>query len=57
MESVPVFWLATYDHDLAEVNHVAIPGPDFSCARSPLPATDPGAPVSEVRLGDEICRS
>ena len=28
VDSVPVFWLATYDHDLAEVNHVAFPGPD-----------------------------
>ena len=53
--AVPVFWLATYDHDLAEVNHVSMPGPDY------LPRTlttsshsIPGAPVSEVRLGDEI---
>src|ERR1700756_4424317 len=28
VEAVPIFWLATYDHDLAEVNHVSIPGPD-----------------------------
>jgi len=28
VDAVPVFWLATYDHDLAEVNHVSIPGPD-----------------------------
>ena len=27
--AVPVFWLATYDHDLAEVNHVSMPGPDY----------------------------
>ncbi len=26
VDAVPVFWLATYDHDLAEVNHVSIPG-------------------------------
>ena len=26
VDAVPIFWLATYDHDLAEVNHVAIPG-------------------------------
>ena len=28
IECVPVFWLATYDHDLAEINHVGIPGAD-----------------------------
>src|ERR1700730_12657119 len=28
IDSVPVFWLATYDHDLAEVNHVSFPGKD-----------------------------
>src|SRR5579863_2432138 len=28
VDCVPVFWLATSDHDLAEVNHVAFPGPD-----------------------------
>ena len=25
INAVPVFWLATYDHDLAEVNHVSLP--------------------------------
>src|SRR5580698_9477072 len=28
IDAVPVFWLATSDHDLAEVNHVSMPGPD-----------------------------
>jgi bacillithiol biosynthesis cysteine-adding enzyme BshC len=55
VDAVPVFWLATYDHDLAEVNHVAIPGPDS--VLQVLTTTShnvPGAPVSAVRLGDEI---
>jgi bacillithiol biosynthesis cysteine-adding enzyme BshC len=55
VEAVPVFWLATYDHDLAEVNHVSIPGPDG--ALKVLTTTShgvAGAPVSAVRLGDEI---
>ena len=34
---MPIFWLATYDHDLAEVNHVAIPGAEglHMCSRLP----------------------
>ncbi|HVI08849.1 MAG TPA: bacillithiol biosynthesis cysteine-adding enzyme BshC [Candidatus Binatia bacterium] len=55
IDAVPVFWLATYDHDLAEVNHAAIPGSDFILR---MLATSShgvsGAPVSDVRLGDEI---
>jgi len=55
VDSVPVFWLATYDHDLAEVNHVSIPGSDGSLQTISTSSHDmPGAPVSAVRLGDEI---
>jgi bacillithiol synthase len=55
IESVPVFWLATYDHDLAEVNHVSLPGPD-GVLRTLTTSSHgvAGAPVSEVRLGEEI---
>ncbi len=55
VDAVPVFWLATYDHDLAEVNHVSIPGPDGALQLLTTQSHDvPGAPVSAVRLGDEI---
>ena len=55
VDAVPVFWLATYDHDLAEVNHVSIPGPDGALQVLTTPSHDvPGAPVSAVRLGEEI---
>jgi bacillithiol biosynthesis cysteine-adding enzyme BshC len=55
VDAVPVFWLATSDHDLAEVNHVAMPGPD-GLLRTLLTSSHgvPGAPVSEVFLGEEI---
>lgn len=55
VESVPVFWLATYDHDLAEVNHVSMPGAD-GLLRTLTTSSHSiaGAPVSEVRLGEEI---
>ena len=55
VDAVPVFWLATYDHDLAEVNHVSVPGPDFHLHT--LTTTShgiSGAPVGEVHLGEEI---
>ena len=55
VDCVPVFWLATEDHDLAEVNQVAIPGPDFSSQN--LTASVFGvqdAPVGTLRLGADI---
>lgn len=55
VDAVPVFWLATYDHDLAEVNHVSMPGPDGLLRTLATSSHSiPGAPVSAVRLGDEI---
>ena len=55
VDAVPVFWLATYDHDLAEVNHVSMPGPDGLLRTLTTSSHNiPGAPVSEVRLGEEI---
>jgi bacillithiol biosynthesis cysteine-adding enzyme BshC len=55
VDSVPVFWLATYDHDLEEVNHVSVPGPDGLLRKLTTSSHSvPGAPVSEVRLENEI---
>jgi bacillithiol synthase len=55
VDAVPVFWLATYDHDLAEVNHVSLAGPEDALATLTTSSHGiPGAPVSAVRLGDEI---
>ena len=55
IDTVPIFWLATYDHDLDEVNHVSMPGADgvlrtFATSSHSVP----NAPVSEVRFGEEI---
>ena len=55
VSSVPVFWLATEDHDLAEVNHTFLPTADGNLAE--LHTSSAGvedAPVENVRLGDEI---
>jgi bacillithiol biosynthesis cysteine-adding enzyme BshC len=55
VDVVPVFWLATSDHDLAEVNHVSVPGPNGVLQTLSTPSYDvAGAPVSAVQLGEEI---
>jgi bacillithiol biosynthesis cysteine-adding enzyme BshC len=55
VDAVPIFWLATYDHDLAEVNHVSIPGADGGLQVLSTSAHNvPGAPVGAVRFSDEI---
>ena len=52
VDCVPVFWLATEDHDLAEVNQVAIPGADYSLQSFTVPTQGlPAAPVGTIRFG------
>ncbi|MCL6482155.1 MAG: bacillithiol biosynthesis cysteine-adding enzyme BshC [Firmicutes bacterium] len=55
IEAVPVFWLATEDHDLAEVNHCELPGRD-GLVRLELVASegDRGRRVGEIALGQGI---
>jgi bacillithiol synthase len=55
IDAVPIFWLATSDHDLAEVNHVSLPDSDGHLRTLTISSHSvPGAPVSAVRFGDEI---
>ena len=54
-DCVPIFWLATTDHDLDEISHVSILGPEGSLQK--LSATTrglPEAPVGRVTFGPEI---
>lgn len=55
MDAVPVFWLATEDHDLAEVNH-SFWNPRAGLARYDLPAleADTGRRVGEIALGSAV---
>lgn len=49
--AVPVFWLATEDHDLAEVDHAWVFNEQASIARVALSQTGAtGGPVGEVKL-------
>lgn len=55
IEAVPVFWMATEDHDLAEVNH-SVWNTSAGLARYELPLReeDAGKLVGRVRLGAAI---
>jgi len=55
IDCVPVFWLATEDHDLAEVNHTFLLAPDGTVKR--VATTTHGAenaPMSRILFGPEI---
>ena len=55
VDTVPVFWIATADHDLAEVNHVAFPAPNAglqTISTSSHGVED--APVGTIHFGEDI---
>lgn len=55
IDAVPIFWLATYDHDLAEVNHVSLPAADGTLQTLTTPSHDvPGSAVGAVHFREEI---
>ena len=54
-DCIPIFWLATSDHDLDEINHVSLLGPDGSLQKfSATTRGLPDAPVGTVTFGPEI---
>ena len=54
-DCVPIFWLATSDHDLDEISHVSLLGPDGSLQKFSAPTRGlPDAPVGTVTFGPEI---
>jgi bacillithiol biosynthesis cysteine-adding enzyme BshC len=55
VNTVPIFWLATEDHDLEEVSRVSVPAADGSLKVLEIaPPSIEDAPVGDVRLGDDI---
>lgn len=54
-DCVPVFWLATTDHDLDEINHVSFLAPDGTLQKFAAPTRGVNdAPVGAVNFGAEI---
>ena len=57
VEHVPVFWLATEDHDFAEIDHVRLAAPGGAPQTVRLgehPGRASGSPVGAMRLGPAI---
>ena len=53
---VAVFWLASEDHDFAEINHVSLPsGRELEKLEYPLPAEGtPAVPVGRIVLNEQV---
>ncbi len=55
LECVPVFWLATEDHDVEEVNHTILLGADNTLKRFTAAAQGrEGASVAHLHFGEDI---
>ena len=55
VDCVPVFWLATEDHDLEEVNHATLLAADGSLKSLAVPSRGVAdAPISDIQFGEEI---
>lgn len=52
ISAVPVFWLATEDHDFAEVNHVWVFNADYQPVKLEMQSASGARPVGEVELAD-----
>ncbi len=54
IDAVPIFWLATEDHDLAEINHCWLPGRDGPQRIEVAAAGATGQSVGRVPLGEAV---
>jgi bacillithiol biosynthesis cysteine-adding enzyme BshC len=54
-DTIPVFWMASEDHDLAEVNHVFLPKTDYTLQRLTAETSGiTGAPMSDLKFTPQI---
>jgi bacillithiol biosynthesis cysteine-adding enzyme BshC len=54
---VPVFWVASEDHDFAEVNHTYLISRDGEIGRVRFGWGEQGRPVSDLQVGDQVRRA
>jgi bacillithiol biosynthesis cysteine-adding enzyme BshC len=53
--AVPIFWMATEDHDLDEADHVSLPSRhELHTLRLQHSPDDSGKPVGSLRIGDSV---
>lgn len=53
---IPLFWCASEDHDLEEMNHIHLPGPEGDVRRLKIDLVNDGRPAEQVRVDDAIRR-
>lgn len=55
VDAVPIFWMASEDHDLAEVNHLMLPDKDGGLQRLQTNSSSAGqSPVGEIHLSADV---
>ncbi|MBN1584618.1 MAG: bacillithiol biosynthesis cysteine-adding enzyme BshC [Anaerolineae bacterium] len=54
---VPVFWLASEDHDFAEINHTYYMQRDGQVGRIRFEWTEEGRPIADLPVTDSVCEA